>query len=331
MGAEMMRLKLRWLLALGLAAALFVGGNLPSASAEDWPTRPVRFILPLGPGSGVDIEARMFADRLSQRWGQPVIIDNRPGGDGIVAINTFVAAHDDHILLFSPTSSFTAHPYLHDHLPYKLSDLVPIARVSNTFVAVSVPTSLDVDSLAKFVALARAQPGQLNWAGLTGALDFLLAGWLQQENLNVAKIAYKNPVDAANDLAEGRVQFYESAFAIVRPQLQNGKIKVIAVTNTVRAPNLPDLPTVAEAGYPAMTVDGLVGVFGPTGMSSATRDKITADVKAVADDTIKERLAATGQLLNVGGAEEFAKSIDEQRNQVAQFAKKLGVDELPQN
>jgi tripartite-type tricarboxylate transporter receptor subunit TctC len=331
MGAEMIRLKLRWLLALGLAAILFVAANLPSASAEDWPTRPVRFILPLGPGSGVDIEARMFADRLSQRWGQPVIIDNRPGGDGIVAINTFVAAHDDHILLFSPTSSFTAHPYLHDHLPYKLSDLVPIARVSNTFVAVSVPTSLNVDSLAKFVALARAQPGQLNWAGLTGALDFLLAGWLQQENLNVAKIAYKNPVDAANDLAEGRVQFYESAFAIVRPQLQNGKIKVIAVTNTVRAPNLPDLPTVAEAGYPAMTVDGLVGVFGPTGMSSAARDKITADIKAVADDTIKERLAATGQLLNVGGAEEFAKSIDEQRNQVAQFAKKLGIDELPQN
>ncbi len=327
----MIRLKLRWLLALGLAAALFVAANVPSASAEDWPTRPVKFILPLGPGSGVDIEARMFADRLSQRWGQPVIIDNRPGGDGIVAINTFVAAHDDHILLFSPTSSFTAHPYLHDHLPYKLSDLVPIARVSNTFVAVSVPTSLNVDSLAKFVALARAQPGQLNWAGLTGALDFLLAGWLQQENLNVAKIAYKNPVDAANDLAEGRVQFYESAFAIVRPQLQNGKIKVIAVTNTVRAPNLPDLPTVAEAGYPAMTVDGLVGVFGPTGMSGASRDKITADIKAVADDTIKERLAATGQLLNVGGAEEFAKSIDEQRNQVAQFAKKLGIDELPQN
>jgi tripartite-type tricarboxylate transporter receptor subunit TctC len=327
----MLQLKPRWLLALGFVAVVFLATNAPSASTESWPTRPVRFILPLGPGSGVDIEARMFADKLGQRWGQPVIIDNRPGGDGIVAINTFVAAHDDHILLFSPTSSFTAHPFLHDHLPYKLSDLVPIARVSNTFVAVSVPTSLNVDSLAKFVAMARAQPGQLNWAGLTGALDFLLAGWLQQENLNVAKIAYKNPVDAANDLAEGRVQLYESAFAIVRPQLQNGKIKVIAVTNTVRAPNLPDMPTVAEAGYPALTVDGLVGVFGPTGISNELRQKIAADVKAVADDTIKERLAATGQLLNVGGADEFAKSIEEQRSQVAQFAKQLGIDELPQN
>jgi tripartite-type tricarboxylate transporter receptor subunit TctC len=331
MGAEMIQFKPRWLFALGLVAAMLVAAKAPSAVAEDWPTRPVRFILPLGPGSGVDIEARMFADKLGQRWGQPVIVDNRPGGDGIVAINAFVAAHDDHVLLFSPTSSFTAHPYLHDHLPYKQSDLVPIARVSNTFVAVSVPTSLNIDSLAKFIALARAQPGQLNWAGLTGALDFLLAGWLQQENLNVAKIAYKNPVDAANDLAEGRVQFYESAFAIVRPQLQNGKIKVIAVTNTVRAPNLPDLPTVAEAGAPGLTVDGLVGIFGPTGISNALRDKILADVKASADDTIKDRLMTTGQLLNIGSGEEFAKSIAEQRNQVTQFAKKLGIDEMPQN
>ena len=327
----MLKFKLRWLVAIGLAAALSVAGNLRSASAEDWPTRPVRLILTLGPGSGADIGARLLADKLGQRWGQPVIVDNRPGGDGIVAINAFVSAHDDHVLLFSPTSSFTAHPYLHDHLPYKLSDLVPIARVSNTFVAVSVPTALNVDSIAKLVAMAREKPGQLNWAGLTGALDFLLAGWLQEQNLNIAKIAYKNPVDAANDLAENRVQLYESAFAIVRPQLQTGKIKVLAVTNTVRAPNLPDLPTVAEAGFPGLTVDGLVGFFGPTNISTTVRDKIAADVKAVADDTIRDRLMTTGQLLNVGGADEFAKSLEEQRKQVADFAKKLGVEEMPQN
>jgi tripartite-type tricarboxylate transporter receptor subunit TctC len=327
----MLRRKLHWLVAAFCFTVLCLAAAASRASAEDWPTRPVRLILTLGPGSGADIGARMLADRLSQRWGQPVIVDNRPGGDGIVAINAFVSAHDDHILLFTPTSSFTAHPFLHDHLPYKPSDLVPITRVSNTVVAVSVPASLNVDSLKKLVALARAEPGQLNWAGLTGALDFLLAGWLQQENLNIAKIAYKNPVDAANDLAESRVQLYESAFAIVRPQLQTGKIKVLAVTNSERAPNLPDLPTVAEAGYPALTVDGLVGLFGPTGMSKAVRDKITADIRAVADDTIKERLLATGQLLNVGGADEFAKSIEQQRTQVADFAKKLGVQELPQN
>jgi tripartite-type tricarboxylate transporter receptor subunit TctC len=319
-------------LAVGFAAALAIFPSATSAPAEPaWPTRPVRLILTLGPGSGADIGARLFADRLAQRWSQPVVVENRPGGDGLVAINAFVGAHDDHVLLYTPTSSFTAHPFLHENLPYKPSDLVPITRVSNTVVVISVPASLNVTSLGQLVALARAEPGQLNWAGMTGALDFLLAGWLQQEALNIPKVAYKNPVDAANDLAEGRVQLYESAFAIVRPQVDSGKIKVLAVTNTVHNPSEPIIPTVGEAGQPALTVDGLVGLFGPTGMPRELRERITADIRAVGDDTIKDRLAATGQLLNVGGPEEFAKSIDEQRAQVAKFAKQLGLEPLPQN
>lgn len=327
-----MRVKPCYLLALvpALAAALAVALTVSLASAQTaWPTRPVKFILTLGPGSGADIEARLIADRLAQRWGQPVIVENRPGGDGIVAINAFVTAHDDHVLLFSPTSSFTAHPFLHDDLPYKPSDLAPITRVSNTIVSISAPSSLNVNSLDQLVALARAEPGKLNWAGVTGALDFLFAGWLQQEGLTMTKVAYKNPVDAANDLAEGRVQAYESALAIVRPQLDSGKIKLLAVTNSVRAPSEPDVPTVKEAGYPALAVDGLVGLFGPPGMPLELRRRITADIRAVADDSIKDRLGATGQILNVGGPEEFAKSIDEQRDQVAEFAKKLGP--LPRN
>jgi tripartite-type tricarboxylate transporter receptor subunit TctC len=333
-GEECMRLKLCYFYALvwGLVAVLAAALSVPLASAaSDWPTRPVKFILTLGPGSGADIGARLFADRLAQRWGQPVVVENRPGGDGIVAINTFVTAHDDHVLLYSPTSSFTAHLFQHENLPYKPSDLVPITRVSNTVVAISVPAGLNVNSLDQLVALARAEPGKLNWAGMTGALDFLLAGWLQQEGLNITKVAYKNPVDAANDLAEGRVQLYESAYAIVRPQVDSGKIKVLAVTNTVRAPSEPNLPTAGEAGQPALTVDGLVGLFGPTGMPLELRERITSDIRAVADDTIKDRLAITGQLLNVGGPEEFAKSIEQQRSQIAKFAKELGIQPMPQN
>jgi len=317
-----------------VATAMFAAALLlaPAASADQaWPTRPVKFILTLGPGSGTDIGARLFADRLARRWGQPVVVENRPGGDGIVAINAFVSAHDDHQLLFSPTSSFTAHPFLHDHLPYQRSDLAPIARISNTIIAISVPSSLNVNSLDQLVAMARAEPGKLNWAGLTGALDFIFAGWLKQAGLDIAKVAYKNPVDAANDLAEGRVQVYESALAIVRPQLQSGKIKLLAVTNTVRAPTEPNVPTVEEAGQPALTIDGLVGLLGPSDMPMELRRRIAADIGAVADDTIKERLNTTGQLLNVGGPEEFEKSIDAQRAQVAAFAKELGIAEMPQN
>jgi tripartite-type tricarboxylate transporter receptor subunit TctC len=317
-------------LVLGFVVAIFVAAA-PVSADPVWPTRPVKFILTLGPGSGSDIAARLLADRLSQRWGQPVVVENRPGGDGIVAINAFVSAHDDHVLLFAPTSSFTAHPFLHDHLPYQPNDLVSIARVSNTIVAISVPASLDAGDLAQLIALARAKPDKLNWAGTTGALDFMFAGWLKQEGLDITKVAYKNPVEAASDLAEGRVQVYESALAIVRPQLQSGKIKLLAVTTTVRAPSEPNIPTVQEAGFPALTFDGLVGLFGPSDMPLVLRRRITADIRAVADDTIKERLAATGQLLNVGGPEEFAVSVDEQRAEVAKFAKIIGVNPLPQN
>jgi tripartite-type tricarboxylate transporter receptor subunit TctC len=321
-----MRVKVRF---VPVIAWVLIAAAVPALAAREWPNRPVKFLLTLGAGSGADIGARLFADRLGQRWGQPIVVENRPGGDGLVAINAFVTAHDDHLLLFAPSSSFTAHPFLHSDLPYKPSDLVPITRVSNTFITIAVPVDLNVNSLADLVALARKEPGKLNWAGVTGALDFMFAGWLKSEGVEITKVPYRNPVDAAKDLGEGRVQVYEAALAVVRPQLESGKIKVLAVTNTVRTPAEPDVPTVKEAGYPALTLDGLVGLFGPPGMPLALRRQITADFAAAADKKIGERLALTGQALNVGGPEEFAKSIDEQRAKIAEFAKMLGIKPMP--
>jgi tripartite-type tricarboxylate transporter receptor subunit TctC len=297
------------------------------ASAQSWPTRPVKFILTLGPGSGADIGARLLADRLTKKWDQPVVIENRPGGDGIVAINTFATAQDDHVLLFAPSSSFIHHPYQHDNLPYKASDIAPIARVSNTVVGISAPADLPANTLKDVIELARAKPGQLNWAGLTGALDIMFEGWLKNIGTDIKKVPYRNPVEALNDLAAGRVQVYEAAYAIVRPQVQAGKVKVLAVTNTTRASAIPDIPTVAEAGYPALTVDGLVGLYGPPSMPMALRERIAADIKAVVDNdpVVKERLVATAQIPNPGGPAEFAKSIDEQRAVLAKAAKDLGI------
>jgi tripartite-type tricarboxylate transporter receptor subunit TctC len=315
--------------AIALAAALVSAALvlLPmSADAQTWPQRPVRFLVTLGPGAGVDIGTRLFADRLSARWGQPVVVENRPGGDGIVAISAFVSAHDDHVLLAAPTSSFTAHPYQHDNLPYKASDLLPIARVSNTIIVIAVPASLDAKSMSDLVALAKAQPGKLNWVGTTGALDFTFAGFLKSVGIEMTKVPYRNPVEAANDLAEGRVHAYETALAIVRPQLQAGKVKLLAVTNSERAPTAPEVPTVKEAGFPQLTFDGLVGFFGPTNMPLELRQRIAADVRAVAaDPIIGERLATTGQILNVGGPVEFGAATDEQRAKIAMFAKELGI------
>jgi len=297
-----------------------------------WPQRNVRFIVPLGPGSGVDIAARLFADRLTARWGKPVVVENRPGGDGIVAIAAFVGAHDDHTLLYTPAATFTAHPFLHDKLPYEQSDLMPISRVSNTIVVIVAPVSLKVGSLAELVDLARAQPGKLNWATATGISDFLFASFLKNANLDMSKVPYRDTVQPATDVAEGRIQFYWGALAIVRPHVQVGKAKLLAVSNSVRFPDEPAVPTVKEAGFAALTYDGLAGLFGPRDMAADIRERIAADIREVAaDPTIGARLLSTGQLLSPGRPAEFAASIDEQRAVVAKIAKEMGIKPAQQS
>jgi tripartite-type tricarboxylate transporter receptor subunit TctC len=308
-----------------LTGAMLALAPLCARAADAWPTRPVRFIVTLGAASGVDIGARLFADKLSAKWGQPVVVENRPGGDGMLAITTMLAAHDDHVLLVSPVSSFTAHPYFHDKLPYDQKDLIPIARISKTVVAVSVPTSLNVNSLKELEALAREKPGQLNWTTATGFTDFVFAGYLHTVGLKMAKVPYKNPAGAATDLAAGTIQVYMPAYAIVRPQVEAGKVKVLAVTNHERAAALPNIPTAVEAGYPSLEFDGLVGLFGSPGISDAVRVKIADDVRAAASDpAIVAKMTATGQIVAPGNSAEFAASIEQQRAQVAAVAKLFG-------
>ena len=233
------------LAALALSAAP-ASASVAGASAQKWPTRTVHFILTLGAGSGTDIGGRLLAERLTKKWGQSVVIENRPGGDSIVGINAFVTAKDDHMLLLSPTSAFTAHPFLHDNLPYKPEDLVPIARVSSTFVGITVPVASPANTMDELAALLRAKPGELNWAGVTGANAFMFEAWLKANNLDMKKVPYRNAVDAGRDLAENRVQAYQSAVAIAQPQIEAGKIRLLALLNSRADAGLSQFPTAAR-------------------------------------------------------------------------------------
>jgi tripartite-type tricarboxylate transporter receptor subunit TctC len=321
-----MRLLRASAMSLAVLTAAVLGALPASAQQPAWPTRPVHFIIPLGAGSGVDITARLLADKLSQRWGQPVVVENRPGGDAIVAISAVKNAHDDHILLFAPASTFTAHPLLHEHLPYKPSDLVPIARVTNTLIALGVPTATNISSIKELVAKTKAAPGKLNYASVTGANDLLYAAFLKKQKLDQAKVPYKNTVDAINDLAENRIQAYVGAYAIMRPRVQQGKVKVIALTNVHHAKQLDNIPTAREAGFPALEFDGLVGVLGPDNVPAAARARIAKDIKEiVSDPAIKAKLELTGQVVNPGSAEEFAADIKAQRDTVADIGKVLNI------
>jgi tripartite-type tricarboxylate transporter receptor subunit TctC len=317
--------------AAALLTLLFAVPALTPAAAQNWPQRPVKLLVTLGPGSGADIGARLVAEKLAAKWGQPVVVENRPGGDGFVAITAFVSARDDHVLLYGPASSFTAHPYLHAKLPYDPRDLAPVARVSTTLIAMSVPPSLNIDTLGQLVTLARAQPGKLNWATVTGATDLVLAGFLKSAGLDMAKIPYRDPVQAVNDVMEGRLHLYWSSYAIVRPQAQAGRVKIIVTPASEPTPTLPGIPTVAQAGFPALTFDGLIGLYGPRDMPTELRERIASDVRAaLADPAISARLIATGQEVAPGSAAEFAASIDKQRAIVADVAKVLGISAATQ-
>ena len=286
----------------------------------------MRFIVGLGPGSAQDIAARLFGDQLSKRWGQPVVIENKPGADGIVAINAFTGAHDPHTLLFAASGTFTAHPTQYAKLPYDPSDLVPLARVSSTIIAVSVPTALNVNSLDELVALARKEPGKLNLVPTPGTTEITFDNFLKTSGVTMTKIPYSDVTKALADLAENRVQVMVAGIALVKSQVETGKVKILAITNLKRAAAVPDLPTGTEAGYPALALDGLIGLFGPRNLPPGTAERIAADVQAVAaDPAIGPRLAATGQQLDPGGTAEFAAAVDAQRKSIAATAKALGI------
>jgi tripartite-type tricarboxylate transporter receptor subunit TctC len=297
------------------------------AAAQSWPQKPVKFILSLGAGSGADIGARLYADRFTKMWGQPAVVENRPGGDGVIAINAVIAARDDHTFLWGPTANFVAHPYTLDKIPYDPKELVPVARVSGTVVTLAVPASMNVGSLKDFLAQAKRESGKMNWATAVTMTDVILEGFLKSSGIDMAHVRYKDTVSATNDLIENRIQLYSAAYAIVRAQAQAGRIKLLAVQARSRVPGL-DLPTVSELGFPGLDFEGLVGIIAArsSNVPSAVRDRIATDVKTVsADPLVAERLAATAQLNIPGNAAEFAASIEEQVAHLAASAKLLGM------
>jgi tripartite-type tricarboxylate transporter receptor subunit TctC len=231
--------------------------------------------------------------------------------------------------LFTPAGNFTVHPLQYAKLPYVPEDLVPLARVSNTILAVGVPTSLKIDTLADFVKYARANRGKLNAAVVSGITEFTFDYFVKTTGLDIAKVPYRDIVQAATDLSEGRVQIMMSSYAILQPRVQAGSVKVLAVNGHERTALLPDVPTANESGFPSLEVEGLVGLFGPRGISQQLRERIGADVSAVAGDpAIADKLAATAQVPNPGGPAALAAAVEAQRAQIATIAKTLGPIEL---
>jgi tripartite-type tricarboxylate transporter receptor subunit TctC len=310
------------------ALALAIHAIAASASlAQQWPTHPVRFVLPFGPGSGADTGARLISDKLAQKWGQPIIIDGKPGGDGLLSLGTVVSAKDDHVLYFGPSSLFVVQRYLHENMIFDPeTDLAPIAGVAKVQIAVAVPTSLGISTLVEFVALARARPNETTYAVAPGFSEFVFDGFVKENGLTIAKAPYRDITKSPIDLAENRIQLSMQSYAAMRAYAQTGRIKFIAINDRERSPIAPDIPSVVESGFPSLLASPVLGLLGPRDMPIDLRRRIAADILAALDDkTIGEKLSLVGQPAAPLGVDAYTAALKEQYAQVARIASLLGI------
>jgi len=293
--------------------------------AQSWPERTVRVIVPNPAGVAMDVVARMFAERLGARWGQPVIVENLPGADGNIAVRDFAGRRDKHSLLYSFAGPITINPLMYEKLPYDPAlDLVPIASTSDNFLAIATAGSLNIGSLADLAKHARSS--KVNWTATPGLPYFALAGYATGASPDMVHVPYRDFNQALADLGEGRIQVAASGLAPMLPLARAGKIKLLAYINPERAPAAPEIPTVAEAGYPNLTFSAVTGFFGWRDMPIELRERIAADVRAIADDpAVKARLAGMGSVARGSTPAEFAAAIEEQRAKVAAIAKSIGT------
>jgi tripartite-type tricarboxylate transporter receptor subunit TctC len=310
-----MRIRGPFVFALFAVAAICAS---PSARAETWPERPVKIVVPLPAGLGTDVALRLFAEKLAVRWGQPVVVENRPGADGIVGVTSFVSANDDHMLLFSFAGPITINPLIHDKLPYDpVRDLVPIATAIDNFFAIAVSAPTGVRSLDSFIEAARTSPEKFNWAATPALPQFIFLALQKKARLKLTQVPYRDFTPAIQDLAENRIQVLVTAPSSLMPAVQSGKARLLMVTNRQRSPIAPDVPTAQEAGFPELTFDGVVGFFGGRDLPMIRRDRIAADVAAVAESPeINSRLRALGIAVRSGTPAQFSAAIEEQRAKV---------------
>jgi tripartite-type tricarboxylate transporter receptor subunit TctC len=306
----------------GLSAIALGANALGPANAQSWPTQTVKIVTPFPPGSGGDVTARPFAERLAKRWSRPVIVENRPGADGIVAVTSVLNSSDGHTILYTNGGPLTSNQISHgSKLPYDpMRDLAPISCGAEVFVGVGVPAVLSIGSIADFVKLARSRPGQLNWGATPGSLDYLIPGFFRKVGLDLTRVPYRDVASAMQDLSQARLHFYVAGVATQLPMAQTGTIRIIAVTNKVRAPSLSDVPTADEAGFQDLRYEAFLGFFGPRTMAAALREQISADVReSGADEELAKRFNAMGMKVRVTTPGELERIVADERAALARM------------
>ncbi len=285
-----------------VAAATFAAASLVAtgAAAEDFPTKPVRIITPFPAGAGPEAVVRLLAEKLQKAWGKPVIVENRPGGNGFIAIDAWKrGATDGHDLIQLDNVHLSAYPHLFKKLPYDpVKDFDPLLPLFRTYFFVAVPTNTKYKNVGDIVADAKANPGALNYGSWSVGNPVHLGSALLESmtNTQMQHVIYKETSMLYTGVANGDLSFALGSLATAGPMYRAGKLKFLAVTAPKRHSAFPDVPTVSESGGPAgYDVTGWTTIAAPKGLPKAVADKIQRDIeKALSEPDIKERYATFG-------------------------------------
>jgi tripartite-type tricarboxylate transporter receptor subunit TctC len=315
-------------------AALFALAASAAASgiqAQEFPSKPVRIVVPFAAGGGVDIVARVLAETLGPRLGQTVVVDNRAGAAGNLGVDAVAKAPPDgHTLVMATTGTHTINPGLYAKLPFDAEkDFKPITLVASVPNLLVVHPSLGVDNAAGLVALAKSRPGQLAFASFGNGASNHLSGEMLKTlaGIQATHVPYKNAPQAVTDLIGGQVQFAFVNMPLALPHVKAGKLKALAVTGVARSAAAPEFPTMAEAGVPGFVVESWYGLLAPAGTPDAVVAKLHREtLAALATPQVKAAFAQQGAdvMTSTDGAS-FAALMKSERQRWADVIKASGA------
>ncbi|WP_326533389.1 Bug family tripartite tricarboxylate transporter substrate binding protein [Pseudorhodoferax sp.] len=310
------------LIALAAVAAL-------GAQAQDYPTKAIRFIAPIPPGGSTEVLARDVAQKLSERWGQPVVVENRPGGAGSIGSAVVAHAPGDGYTILLVNSSHSINPHVYKSLPFDaLKDFAPVSLMTDLPMGVFVNPSVPAKTLAELVALMKAQPGKFSFAtsGNGGAGHLTGQMFMQQTGTQMVHVPYRGSALAVNDVVAGQVPVLLADAPVAAPHVRSGALRALAVTSAQRIASMPDVPTFEEAGVKGMDLSVWIGVLTSAQTPPAIVKKLSDTIAAILKEpAMAERVRGRGFNIVASTPEEFAAVIRKDYDRFGEVVRATGV------
>lgn len=317
------------LIRVGLTAVILIG-VATEVHAQNYPNKPIRFIVPVAPAGLTDILTRAIGQKLTESWGQPVIIDNRPGAGAIIGMEMAAKAPPDgYTILMSWPGPLAVNPSLYSKLPYDpVNDFVPVIQVATYPLILVVHPSLPVKSVKELIALAKSKPGEINYGSSGNATTSHLTMELFKTtaDIDMVHIPYKGAAPAMTALLGGHVSLVFDSITVAMPHVKAGKLRVLGISSLKRSPAAPDLVTISESGLPGFEVIGWYGVLAPAGTPREIVTKLNNEIaKILQMPDLKERLSGQGLDLVSDTPEQFAAHIKKEIAKWAKVVKSAGI------